>query len=141
MSDIVIDVKGKKYVVKTDRRYTETDEWALLEGGKVRIGITDYAQKELKDIVSVELPEVGRQVKKGEELGVIDSIKASSAYYAPVSGRVVEVNEELLSTPELVNKDPYGAGWIAVIEPSNPGEYEGLLDAGKYSEKIKSEKH
>lgn len=141
MSDIVVDVKGKKYVVKTDRRYTETDEWALLEGGKVRIGITDYAQKELKDIVSVELPEVGRQVKKGEELGVIDSIKASSAYYAPVSGRVVEVNEELLSTPELVNKDPYGAGWIAVIEPSNPGEYEGLLDAGKYSEKIKSEKH
>lgn len=80
-------------------------------------------------------------MKKGEELGVIDSIKASSAYYAPVSGRVVEVNEELLSTPELVNKDPYGAGWIAVIEPSNPGEYEGLLDAGKYSEKIKSEKH
>ncbi|AFL66572.1 glycine cleavage system protein GcvH [Desulfurococcus amylolyticus] len=140
MSEVIVEVKGKKYIVKTDRRYTETDEWALLENGRIRVGISDYAQKELKDIVSVELPEVGRVVRKGEELGIIDSIKASSSYYAPVSGRIVEVNEELSTTPELLNKDPYGAGWIIVIEPSNPKEYEELYTPEKYSEKIRSGK-
>ncbi|MCY0868609.1 MAG: glycine cleavage system protein GcvH [Desulfurococcus sp.] len=137
MSEITVEVKGRKYIIKTDRRYTESDEWALLEGGRVKIGITDYAQKELKDIVSVELPEVGRTVEKGGELGIVDSIKSSSSYYAPVSGRIVEVNEKLLTAPELINKDPYGEGWIAVIEPSNPGEYTQLLDAEKYAESIK----
>jgi len=141
MSEIIVELKGKKYIVKKDRRYTETDEWALLEGNRVRVGITDYAQKELKDIVSIELPDVGRVVRKGEELGIIDSIKASSSYYAPVSGRIVDVNKELLSAPELINKDPYGAGWIVVIEPSNPGEYNELLDPEKYSEKIRGGKH
>lgn len=138
MTSIVVKVKGKDIVVLTDRRYTETDEWAKLENGKVRIGITDYAQKELKDIVAVELPQVGRVVKKGEELGMIDSVKATSSYYAPVSGRIVEVNKALESSPELLNKDPYGEGWIAIIEPTSITEYESLLGPAAYAEKLKS---
>lgn len=134
---MVVEVKGKKYLVKTDRRYTETDEWALLEGGRVKVGITDYAQKELKDIVAVELPPVGKNVKKGEELGMIDSVKATSPYYAPVSGRVVAVNKNLETSPELLNKDPYGDGWIVVIEPADPSEYEKLLTPEHYAEKIR----
>jgi glycine cleavage system H protein len=141
MSDIVVKAKGKEYVVKTDRRYTETDEWAKLEGGLVVVGITDYAQKELKDIVAVELPQVGRVVKKGEEVGMIDSVKATSPYYAPVSGKIVEVNKELEGSPELLNKDPYGRGWIIKIEPLDPKEYESLLTPEKYAEKIEKAKH
>ncbi|MCC6041967.1 MAG: glycine cleavage system protein GcvH [Desulfurococcaceae archaeon] len=140
MSDIVVKTKGKEYVVKTDRRYTETDEWAKLEGGLVVVGITDYAQKELKDIVAVELPSVGRVVKKGEEVGMIDSVKATSPYYAPVSGKIVEVNKELEGSPELLNKDPYGRGWIIKIEPLDPKEYESLLTPEKYAEKIEKAK-
>lgn len=140
MSTIVVKVKGKEYIVKTDRKYTETDEWALLEGGKVRCGITDYAQKELKDIVAIELPSIGKVIKKGEELGMIDSVKATSPYYAPVSGKVVEVNKQLETSPELINKDPYEAGWIVVIEPENVSEYESLLTPEKYAEKIRESK-
>jgi glycine cleavage system H protein len=140
VGEIVVEAAGKKYIVKTDRKYTQTDEWALREGNRVRVGVTDYAQKELKDVVAVELPQVGRVVKKGEELGMIDSVKATSPYYAPVSGKVVEVNRELETSPELVNKDPYGAGWMVVIEMSNPSEYEELLTPEKYAEKLKSKK-
>lgn len=138
MSFIEVKAKGKTYLVATDKRYTETDEWALRESsGLIRVGITDYAQKELKDIVSVELPQVGLVVRKGEELGVIDSVKATASYYAPVSGKVVSVNRELEKSPELLNKDPYGAGWIMVIEPSNPEDYESLLTPEEYAERIK----
>jgi glycine cleavage system H protein len=138
LSSIEVKAKGKTYLVATDRRYTETDEWALRESsGLIRVGITDYAQKELKDIVAVELPQVGRVVRKGEELGVIDSVKATTSYYAPVSGRVVSVNRELEKSPELLNRDPYGAGWIVVIEPSNPEDYESLLTPEEYAERIK----
>lgn len=138
MSFIEVKAKGKTYLVATDRRYTETDEWALRESsGLIRVGITDYAQKELKDVVAVELPQVGRVVRKGEELGVIDSVKATTSYYAPVSGKVVSVNRELEKSPELLNKDPYGAGWIMVIEPSNPEDYESLLTPEEYAERIK----
>ncbi|MEM4061600.1 MAG: glycine cleavage system protein GcvH [Desulfurococcaceae archaeon] len=140
MSEIVVEAKGKKYVVRVDRRYTETDEWALRENGRVRVGITDYAQKELKDVVAVELPEIGRIVKKGEEIGMIDSVKATSPYYAPISGKIVDVNRELEKSPELVNRDPYGAGWIIVIEPSDPSEYEKLLTPEQYAEKIRTKK-
>ncbi|MEM4717839.1 MAG: glycine cleavage system protein GcvH [Desulfurococcaceae archaeon] len=140
MSEIIVKVKGKEYIVKTDRRYTETDEWAKLENGYVRVGVTDYAQKELKDIVAIELPEPGRFVKKKEEIGMIDSVKATSAYYAPVSGRIIEVNKNLESSPELMNKDPYGKGWILIIEQSNPEEYQSLLTPEKYAEKIKESK-
>jgi glycine cleavage system H protein len=139
--DIVVELKSKKYIVKKDRRYTETDEWAKLEGSVAIVGLTDYAQKELKDIVSIELPEVGRKVRKGEELGVVDSIKASSSYYSPLTGEVVEVNEKLTGNPELVNKDPYGEGWVFKIRVENPGEYDSLLTPEKYAEKVKTSHH
>lgn len=140
MVDIVVEVGSKKYVVKTDRKYTDTDEWAKIEGDAIVVGISDYAQKELKDIVAVELPEKGKKVKKGEELGAIDSIKATSTYYSPVSGTIIEVNEELLNTPELLNKDPYGTGWILKIKPENPGEYNSLLTPEQYAEKLRKHK-
>lgn len=140
MADIIVEVGSKKYLVKTDRRYTDTDEWAKIEGDVIIVGISDYAQKELKDIVAVELPEKGRKVKKGEELGAIDSIKATSTYYSPISGIVVEVNEELLNTPELLNKDPYGAGWILKIKPESPSEYDSLLTPEQYAEKMRKRK-
>lgn len=137
MSDIVVRTKGKEFVVKIDRKYTETDEWAKLDNGLVKCGITDYAQKELKDIVAIELPEPGREVKKGEEIGMIDSVKATSTYYAPVSGRIVQVNKNLESSPELLNKDPYGEGWIMIIQPSNIQEYESLLTPERYAERLR----
>jgi len=139
--EIVVEVGKNKYIVKADRRYTETDEWAKLEEGLIRVGITDYAQKELKDIVGIELPEPGRVVKKGEELGAIDSVKATSPYYAPVSGEIVEVNKALAEKPELLNEDPYGSGWILVIKPRDLREYEELLTPEQYAEKIKKSKH
>ncbi|MEM4528252.1 MAG: glycine cleavage system protein GcvH [Desulfurococcaceae archaeon] len=140
MSEIIVEIGKRKYIVKADRKYTETDEWVLMEKSGAKIGITDYAQKELKDIVAIEMPELGRVVKKGEELGMIDSVKATSPYYAPISGKIVAVNKELETSPELLNKDPYGAGWILVIEPSDPSEYEELLTPEKYVELIKSRK-
>ncbi|OYT53889.1 MAG: glycine cleavage system protein H [Desulfurococcales archaeon ex4484_217_2] len=135
MSVVEFEVAGKKYLVRTDLRYTKTDEWAKKEDNKVREGITDYAQKELKDIVGVELPEVGAEVKKGEAIGALESVKATADLYATVSGKVVEVNERLLEEPELLNKDPYGEGWIVVIEMSNPKEYDELLTPEAYIEK------
>ncbi|MEM4552387.1 MAG: glycine cleavage system protein GcvH [Thermosphaera sp.] len=140
-NDIIVEVKAKKYLVKGDRRYSETDEWALLNGDVAIIGITDYAQKELKDIVSIELPEVGRKVKKGEEVGIVDSIKASSSYYSPISGEIIEVNENLLSNPEFINRDPYGNGWIFKLKVENPDEYASLLSPERYAEKLKSAHH
>lgn len=135
--DILVQVGRNRYRIKTDRRYTKTDEWAKMEDGKIREGLTDYAQKELRDIVGIELPEVGRECRKGESIGVVESIKATADIYAAVSGRIVEVNEKLAMQPELINKDPYGEGWIVVIEPSNPKEYEELLTPEEYAEHVK----
>lgn len=119
--------------VPDDRRYTQEHEWALLEGeSKVRVGITDYAQDALGDVVYVELPEVGREVRQGEPFAEVESTKSVNDVYAPVSGRVVEVNEALGDSPELVNSGPYEEGWFAVIEASDPGELEALLDAAAY---------
>ncbi|MCD6114357.1 MAG: glycine cleavage system protein GcvH [Thermoprotei archaeon] len=141
MSTIEFEAKGKKYLVRTDVKYTKTDEWAKKENGKVREGITDYAQKELKDIVGIELPEVGQEVKKGEAIGTLESVKSTADLYAAVSGKVVEVNERLLDEPELLNKDPYGEGWIVVIEMSDPKEFDELLTPEQYIEKCKKEAH
>lgn len=140
-NDMIVEIKAKKYLVKGDRRYSETDEWALLNGDVAIVGLTDYAQKELKDIVSIELPEVGRRVKKGEEIGIVDSIKASSSYYSPMSGEIIEVNEKLVSNPEFVNKDPYGEGWIFKLKVDNPSEYQSLLSPERYAEKLKTTHH
>ncbi len=121
-------------------KYTETSEWAKIEGDQIRVGITDFAQHELTDIVYVEPPEVGSTVTKGEEFGVVESVKAAADFYAPVSGEIVEVNEQLNDSPDLMNKDPYGEGWMAIIKISNPSEIDDLLSREVYIEHIKKEK-
>ena len=106
--------------------YSAEDEWARREGERVTIGITDYAQQQLGEIVHVELPEVGTRIERGDELGSIDSVKTVAELYAPISGEIVEVNEELTENPELLNEDCYGDGWIAVIVTEGHEE-DGLL--------------
>ena len=117
-------------------RYTKDHEWAKLEGKRARIGITDYAQTELTDVVYVELPPIGKVVKQGEPLGTVESVKAVSEIFAPVSGKVVEVNKTLEDKPELVNKDPYGEGWMVVIEASESTRADSLMDAAAYRKHI-----
>ncbi len=117
-------------------RYTKDHEWAQLEGKRARVGITDHAQHELTDVVYVELPPVGKVVKWGEEVGVVESVKAASEIYAPFSGKVVEVNKALEDHPELVNQKPYADGWIVVLEVADPGESSSLMDAATYRKHI-----
>ena len=113
-------------------RYTKDHEWAKMEDGRARIGITDHAQQELTDVVFVELPRVGKVVKQGEPMGVVESVKAVSEIFAPLSGTVVEVNKILEDRPEIVNKDPYGEGWIVVLQTADASEPNGLMDAAGY---------
>ncbi len=115
-----------------DLKYTKDHEWARQKGGKVIVGITDFAQDQLGDVVFVELPAVGDEVKRGESFGVVESTKAVSELFAPVSGKVVEVNDPLVEAPETVNEDPYEEGWMIAIEPSDPKELTELLDATAY---------
>lgn len=119
--------------VPEDRKYTESHEWAKPEGDVVRVGITDFAQSQLADLTFVELPEVGRVVEAGEEIAVVESVKAASDVYAPVSGSIVETNESLESAPEAINDDAFEAGWMFVIEPNESSAIDGLLDAAAYS--------
>jgi glycine cleavage system H protein len=119
--------------VPEDRRYTKDHEWAMVDGGRVRIGITDYAQDALGDVVFVQLPAVGAVVEEGGPCSEVESTKSVSDIYAPVAGTVVEVNAELAEAPQRLNEDPYGAGWICVIEPADGATLDGLLDAGAYS--------
>ncbi len=125
------------YIVLRDRLYTETDEWAKVEGDVAVVGITDYAQKKLRDIVGVELPEKGQEVKAGETVGSIESVKATADIYSPLTGVIVEVNERLYDEPELVNKDPYGEGWMFKIRLSNPSELDRLMKPEDYAEHIR----
>ena len=118
--------------IPEELRYTKDHEWAKPEGKRVRVGITDHAQTELTDVVYVELPPVGKVVKQGEPIGTVESVKAVSEIFAPVSGKVLEVNKTLGDQPELVNKDPYGSGWMAILEVSNPAELNALMDAAGY---------
>jgi glycine cleavage system H protein len=118
--------------VPQDLRYTSDHEWARLEDGKVRVGLTDFAQEALGDIVFVQLPSVGDTVVQGGELGEVESTKSVSQVYAPVGGTVVEVNTSLGEQPECINTDAYGEGWLCVIEASAPAEFEELLDAAGY---------
>lgn len=113
-------------------RYSKDHEWARLEGNRARIGVTDHAQQELTDVVYVELPAVGKTVRAGEPLGVVESVKAVSEIFAPLSGKVVEVNGALEDKPEAVNKDPYGEGWMVLLELTYPEETARLLDASGY---------
>jgi glycine cleavage system H protein len=118
--------------VPENLKYTKEHEWARIEGDIATIGITDYAQGELGDIVYLELPEVGSEVAKEESFGTVEAVKAVSDLYAPLSGEVVEVNDALQDAPETVNSDPYGEGWLIKIKIKNPGEIEDLLDSTDY---------
>ncbi len=122
-------------------RYTREHEWAKAEGDRVRVGITAYAQDQLGDVVFVELPAVGAAVRQMQGFGVVESVKAVSDLFAPIDGTVAEVNAALGSTPELVNQDPYGKGWIIVITPSDPAQLESLMTAGDYEAFIASGGH
>ena len=122
-----------------DIRYAESHEWARLEGDTVKVGITDYAQDSLGEVVYVELPEEGGQVSRSEAFGIVESTKAVSDLYAPVSGTVVEVNDTLLDSPELINEDPYEDGWMIRIEMSDAGELDLLMDSAAYRSFIAEE--
>jgi glycine cleavage system H protein len=122
--------------VPENLKYTPEHEWVRVEGGDAVMGITDFAQHELTDIVFVELPEVGRSVTKGDAIAVVESVKAVSDVYAPVSGTIAAVNDALSSQPELVNKAAFGDGWIARITLSQPAELDGLLTPEQYSAQL-----
>ncbi len=122
-----------------DCRYTNDHEWIHPEGDRGRVGITDYAQKQLGDVVFVELPEVGRTFKAKEQFGTVESVKAVSELYCPVDGEVVEVNAALVSKPETINKDPHGAAWMIVLKVTNPAGLAALLDAKAYEALVASE--
>ena len=123
--------------IPEDRMYSKEHEWALREGGLVRVGITDFAQEQLGDVVFVGLPDAGTAVEAGKPLGEVESTKSVSDVYSPVTGKVVEKNEAVEAEPEKVNDDPYGAGWLVVVEAA--GEPEGMLDAAGYRTLIDEE--
>jgi glycine cleavage system H protein len=124
-------------VEPADRRYTEDHEWAKMDEGLVGVGITDYAQEQLGDIVYVELPQPGDTVEKAESFGIVESVKAASDLFAPIGGEVVAVNEELADRPELVNEDPYEAGWMLKLQPKDEAQLEGLMSAEEYGAFVK----
>jgi len=115
-----------------DRHYLETHEWVMLKADEATAGISDYAQHELSDVVYVELPEVGDAFEQGEAFATVESVKAASDVYMPMSGEILAVNEELQDAPQLVNEDPFGTGWFIRFRPSKPEQYEPLLDAEAY---------
>lgn len=122
--------------VPKELKYSEEHEWVKSEDGKIRIGITDFAQDELGDIVFVELPEVGDEIAADEAFGSVESVKTVSELYAPISGKVVEINENLEDSPEFVNESPYEKAWMIVLEPSNDSELDSLMDAEAYGKMI-----
>jgi glycine cleavage system H protein len=122
-----------------DCRYTNDHEWIHPEGDRGRVGITDYAQKQLGDVVFLELPEVGRSLKAGEQFGTVESVKAVSELYSPVAGEVVEVNTALVAKPETINRDPHGEAWMIVLKIADPAGLGALLDATAYEALVASE--
>ncbi len=133
------EIRVGPYIVLADRLYSESDEWVKVEDGVAVVGITDYAQRKLRDIVGVDLPEPGQKVSRGEVVAAIESVKAAADVYAPVGGEVVEVNERLYDEPELLNRDPYGEGWMFKVKMDDPSELEKLLKPEEYAEKIRRE--
>lgn len=125
--------------IPEDRRYTKTHEWAKLDGGLIVVGISDFAQESLGDVVYVETPEVGREVAAGEAVAVIESVKTASDVYAPVAGKITAVNEALADAPETVNEDPYEGGWLFKIEPADANALEGLLSPEDYAKLVEEE--
>jgi len=122
-----------------DRRYTKEHEWILVEGDRARVGITDYAQKQLGDVVFVELPAVGRKLNAHEVFGTVESVKAVSELFAPLAGEVVEVNSLLPNAPEKLNQDPYGAAWMLVLKMADAAQVQALMDAAAYAAYVQSE--
>ena len=128
--------------IPVDLKYTKSHEWVRMnDDGTVTVGISDNAQDQLGDMVFIEVPEVGQSVTAEEACAVVESVKAASDVYAPVSGEIVEANDSLADTPETVNQDAYGAGWIFRIQPSDAGELEALMDADAYGEFLAAEAH
>jgi glycine cleavage system H protein len=122
--------------IPAELKYTKDHEWARIEGDIATVGITDYAQSELGDIVYVELPEVGKKTQQSDSFGTIEAVKAVSDLFAPLSGEIIEINHQLSDQPEVINKDPYGEGWLVKIKVSNKNEISKLLDKNKYEELI-----
>jgi glycine cleavage system H protein len=122
-----------------DLRYTKDHEWVRVEGDRATVGITEYAQKQLGDVVYLELPAVGKSLTAQETFGTVESVKAVSELFSPLAGEVVEINSALVSSPEAVNTDPYGKGWMLVVRPSDPQALAGLLDAAAYKGIVESE--
>jgi glycine cleavage system H protein len=137
MNDSII-IEG--YEILKDRLYTKTHEWIKIERMTGTVGITDYAQKELQDITYVELPDVGIEVRQGEEVATVESVKHTSSIYSPVSGEIIEINERLEDEPDIINRDPYGEGWIFKIKLTNPDEARNLLSPESYAEVVRAEK-
>ncbi len=127
-----------EYEIPDDCQYTESDEWVRMDGAVARVGITDYAQSELNDIVFVELPEAGRQLEKHEAFGVVESVKAVSDLLAPLAGEIAEVHARLSEHPEWLNEDPYGRGWIIAINPEDLEAVDGLMSAVEYRAHVKA---
>lgn len=128
----------KKYKYDEECRYAESDEWVRFDRGVARVGITDYAQSQLSDIVFVEFPHVGSQVEAGQAFGVVESVKAVSDLIAPISGEIVEVHGALEETPEVVNEDPYGQGWLVAIAPEDLDALDALMSVDEYRAYVKS---
>jgi glycine cleavage system H protein len=131
-------MKVDDYEIPDGLRYSKEHEWIVVEAEKCRVGITDYAQKSLHEVVYVDLPTVGKRLTQKEAFGTVESVKAVSELYSPVSGEIIERNEKLVQSPELVNQDPYGAGWIVVVKPSRlSDDMKALLDAESYARYLK----
>ena len=127
-------------MIPADLRYHEEHEWARVKGSQATVGISDFAQDALGDIVFIELPKTGTMVKAGQQIGEIESTKTTSTLYTPVSGTISQVNPELKDHPEVVNSDPYGKGWMVVIDLSNPGEIDSLMTAAQYDAFLANQK-
>jgi glycine cleavage system H protein len=132
-----MEVLGTK--VLPELKYTKTSEWVKVEGDKIKVGLTDYAQHELTDIVFVELPKVGAKTKQAESFATVESVKAAADFYAPVTGEVVEVNKKLEDKPELCNTDPYGEGWMAIIKITDQKQLGNLLAPDAYVKHVEAE--
>ncbi|MDT7041279.1 glycine cleavage system protein GcvH [Candidatus Nitronereus thalassa] len=126
-------------MIPSELRYHKEHEWVRQEGTTATIGISDFAQDALGDVVFVDLPKVDAVIARDQEIGEVESTKATSSIYSPVNGKIVKVNEELQDHPEYLNSDPYGQGWIAVVELSNPGDVEDLMTASQYEEFLSSQ--
>lgn len=133
-------MKVNDYEVPEGLYYTKEHEWIKLEGSNCRVGVTDYAQKSLHEVVFVDLPKVGTKINRSQTLGSVESVKAVADVYAPISGEVIEVNARLADSPELVNQQPYGDGWIAIVKPSNlESELKDLMDSKRYADFLRTQ--